>query len=382
MVSLPIYLDNHATTPTDPRVVEAMLPYFSECFGNAASLNHPFGRAARHAVEESRASIASAIGSSEPSEIVFTSGATESDNLAVIGSARALRDRGESIVTVQTEHKAVLDSCRHLEAEGFRATYLPARADGLVDLDALRGAITDSTILVSVMHANNEIGAIQDIAAIGRLCRERGVLFHTDAAQSLGKVPLDVRETPVDLISFTAHKMYGPKGVAGLYVRRGAVRPAIQMHGGGHEFGLRSGTLNVAGIVGLAAALKLCLADREAENLRIGALRDRLQQALTTAIPEALLNGHPVQRLPGNLNLSLPRAAHERLASLLQDVALSAGSACSSGSSAGSHVLKAIGRTDAQASSAIRIGVGRFNTDEEIDYFARRVVEATCGSAI
>ncbi|HZP84454.1 MAG TPA: IscS subfamily cysteine desulfurase [Chthonomonadaceae bacterium] len=376
MIRTPIYFDNNATTPTDPRVVEAMLPYFTEHFGNAASQTHSFGWTAQQAVETARKAIAAAINAS-PREIVFTSGATESDNLAIKGVSEAYADRGSHIVTVQTEHKAILDSCKHLEKHGFQVTYLPPEPDGLLDLNRLADAITEKTILVSVMQANNEIGVVQDIAAIGALCRERGVLFHTDASQSLGKVPLDVEAMHIDLASFTAHKLYGPKGIGALYVRRRdpQVNLAIQMDGGGHERGFRSGTLNVTGIVGFGKAVEICMQEREQETARLVHLRDRLKRGLQSALPNVCVNGHETQRLPGNLNVSFHGVVSDSLMMGLSDVALSSGSACSSGSLAPSYVLKALGLREETALSAIRFGLGRFNTEEEVDYVIGRCVE-------
>jgi cysteine desulfurase len=376
MVKTPIYFDNNATTPTDPRVVEAMLPYFTEVFGNAASRTHSFGWDAAQAVDDARAAIARAI-NADPKEIIFTSGATESDNLAIKGVAEAYADRGNHIVTVQTEHKAVIDSCKHLERLGFCVTYLQPQPDGLLDLAALADAITERTILVSVMQANNEIGVLQDVAAIGALCRARGVLFHTDASQSLGKVPLDVQAMPIDLISCTAHKLYGPKGIGALYVRRRdpQVRLALQMDGGGHERGFRSGTLNVTGIVGFGKAVELCMQEREQETTRLTYLRDRLKNGLQSALPDVRVNGHETQRLPGSLNLAFAGVESDSLMMGLNDVAFSSGSACSSGSISPSYVLKALGLRDEVALTSVRFGLGRFNTEAEVDYVIARCIE-------
>lgn len=382
MVRLPIYLDNNATTPADPRVVEAMFPYFTELFGNAASTGHGFGRAARAAVEKARADIARCLNAAGPREIVFTSGSTESDNLAIKGVAEACgnADRGRHIITAQTEHKAVLDTCHHLERAGYTVTYLPVDGCGLVDLDQLADAITDETILVTIMAGNNEIGVVQDIAAIGALCRSRGVLFHTDATQFVGKLPFDARAMNVDLASLTAHKIYGPKGCGALYVRRDAsVQLTAQMDGGGHEAGFRSGTLNVTGIVGLAKALELCVEEQPVEIPRLTALRERLKGGLEARLDGVHLNGHPTQRLPGHLSLRFDGVRGERLLAALPDIALSSVSACSSGSSAPSHVLRALGLTDEQAFSTVRFGIGRFNTAEEVDFVVERVAEAARG---
>jgi cysteine desulfurase len=376
MLRLPIYLDNHATTPTDPRVAEAMLPYLTEFYGNAASATHSFGQTARKAVECARSCIAHHIGAESPHEIVFTSGATEADNLAVKGIAEALSDRGNHLVTVQTEHPAVLNACRHLEKVGFETTYLPVDHEGHIDLEELKAAITDRTILVSVMAANSEIGTIHDIAAVGALCRERGTLFHTDATQAVGKIPFDVRKMQVDYASFTAHKIYGPKGVGALYIRREAPRPIAQMDGGGQEQGIRSGTLNVPGIVGFAKALEICQQEREDEERRIRALRDRLYVGLTDALEGVTLNGSMDRRLPGNLNVSFKHVRTDALLMGLRDLAVSGGSACATGSPTPSYVLKAIGASDERALSAVRFGVGRFNTAEEIEYAIRMVSEA------
>ncbi len=380
MIRTPIYFDNNATTPTDPRVVEAMLPYFTERFGNAASRTHKLGWEAEAAVENARALLARAIGA-DPTEIVFTSGATESDNLALKGVAEAYAGKGSHLITAQTEHKAILDSCKHLEKRGFRVTYLKPRPDGLIDLEELADTITEQTLLVSIMHANNEIGVLQDVAAIGHLCHEQGVLFHTDASQSLGKVPIDVQKMQIDLASFTAHKLYGPKGIGALYVRRRdpQVRLAIQMDGGGHERGFRSGTLNVTGIVGFGKAAQICQEEMETERRRLTFLRDKLKNGLRSALSDVTINGHETQRLPGNLNLSFVGVESDSLMARLSDVALSSGSACNSGEVTPSYVLKAISLPDALALSAVRFGLGRFNTEEEVDYVIGRCVEAVNG---
>jgi cysteine desulfurase len=371
---LPIYLDNHATTPVDPRVLEAMLPYLSGKFGNAASHSHPFGWEAQAAVDNARAQIARLIGAS-PGEIVFTSGATESDNLAIKGVADAHKAKGNHIITAVTEHKAVLDSCKHLEQLGCRVTYLPVRADGRIDLDRLSDAFTGTTILVSLMAANNEAGVLQPMDEIGKLCRERGVLFHSDAVQALGRTPLDVNRMNLDLVSLTAHKNYGPKGCGALYVR-GGVHVAPIIDGGGHEHGMRSGTLNVPGVAGFGKACEISLAEMEEESRRIAGLRDRLRDRLLAGLDDLLLNGSMEHRLPGNLNISFLHVDGEELMTSLRDIAVSSGAACHSDKVEPSHVLKALGLSDAAAGSAIRFGVGRFNTEAEVDYVADRVVMA------
>jgi len=374
-VKLPIYLDNHATTPLDPRVVDEMLPYFKEKFGNAASRSHQFGWEAEAAVEKAREQVAKLIGATAK-EIVFTSGATESDNLAIKGVAEAYRDKGDHIVTCATEHKAVLDSCKHLEKEGFRVTYLTVGKDGLTDLDDLKRALDDHTILVSIMFANNEIGVLQPIAEIGAICREHGVLFHTDAVQAIGKVPVNVEQQNIDLASITAHKLYGPKGVGALYVRRKnpRVELAPMIDGGGHERGMRSGTLNVPGIVGLGKACDICREEMAVESARLRALRDRLKDKIFAGLDEVYVNGSMEHRLPGNLNLSFANVEAEPLLMGINDVAVSTGSACSSAAIEPSHVLKALGAGDLTHGS-IRFGIGRFNSQAEIDYVAARVVE-------
>jgi cysteine desulfurase len=388
-VKLPIYLDNHATTPLDPRVLDEMLPYFREKFGNAASRNHQFGWEAEVAVEKAREQVAKLIGASAK-EIVFTSGATESDNLAIKGVVEKhprvphfspvlgeVGDRShDHIVTCVTEHKAVLDSCKHLEKEGFRVTYLPVGKDGLIDLDDVKRALDDKTILVSIMFANNEIGVLQPIAEIGRLCRERGILFHTDAVQAIGKVPVNVEEQNIDLASITAHKLYGPKGVGALYVRRKNPRVELAplIDGGGHEHGMRSGTLNVPGIVGLGKACELCREEMATEAARLRALRDRLKDKIFAGLDDVYVNGSMEHRLPGNLNVSFANVEAEPLLMGINDIAVSTGSACSSAAIEPSHVLKALGAGDLTHGS-IRFGIGRFNTQAEIDYVAARVVE-------
>lgn len=374
-MKLPIYMDYHATTPVDPRVLERMIPYFTEKFGNAASRNHSFGWTAEAAVEKAREQVAALIGA-DAKEIVFTSGATESNNLAVKGVAEFLKDKGRHIVTSRIEHKAVLDSCRALEREGWTVTYLDPSREGLVSAEQVAAALRPDTVLVSVMFANNEIGTINDVAGIGAVCRAKGVYFHTDAVQGLGKVPFDVNEAKADLVSITAHKMYGPKGVGALYVRRKPrVRLNPQMDGGGHERGMRSGTLNVPGIVGLGAAAEIAMQDMPAEMKRIAALRDRLKERITSRVTHVHLNGHPEKRLPGNLNLSFSYVEGESMLMALKDVAVSSGSACTSASLEPSYVLRALGLGDEQAHSSIRFGLGRFTTEEEVDFVADLVVQ-------
>jgi cysteine desulfurase len=374
-IKLPIYLDNHATTPLDPRVLEAMLPFFTSRFGNAASNSHSFGWEAAAAVEKARRQIAASIGAS-PQEIVFTSGATESDNLAVKGVAEGCREKGDHIITAVTEHKAVLDSCNHLQKIGCRVTYLPVGSDGLIDLDQLRDAFTDRTILVSIMAANNETGVLQPIEEIGRLCRDRGVLFHSDAVQALGKIPLDVNRANLDLASLTAHKVYGPKGCGALYVRQTASARLVPLiDGGGHENGLRSGTLNVPSIVGFGKTCEIAQQEMPEESCRLAGLRNRLRDRLITDLDHVTINGSMEHRLPGNLNISFLDVEGEALLTGLNDVALSSGSACSSGKTHASYVLKALGLSDEAAGSAIRFGIGRFNTEAEIDYVSGRIIE-------
>jgi cysteine desulfurase len=376
MVKLPIYMDNHATTPLDPRVLEAMMPYFTDRFGNAASRNHKFGWEAEEAVENARQQIAALIGA-DPREIVLTSGATESDNLAVKGVAAMYREKGDHIITCVTEHKAILDTCKHLEKDGFRVTFLPVDSKGFVDLDDVRKAITDKTILISIMTANNEVGVVQDIKGIGKLARERGVLFHTDAVQAAGKVPFSVNEMNVDIASLSAHKFYGPKGVGALYVRRRNPRVLLTpiIDGGGHERGMRSGTLNVPGIVGFGKAAQIAregLAEESAEMFR---LREKLRTTLERELDEVYINGDLEKRLPGNLNMSFAYVEGESLLMGINDIAVSSGSACTSASLEPSYVLKALGVGEDLAHTSIRFGIGRFNTEEEVDYVAARVIE-------
>jgi cysteine desulfurase len=375
-MKLPIYLDNHATTAVDPRVLSAMMPYFTEYFGNAASRNHAFGWQAEEAVEKARKQIASLIGANSK-EIIFTSGATESNNLAIKGVAQMYGEKGNHIITAASEHKATLDTCKHLEKEGCRVTYLPLRADGLIDLDMLREAMTDKTILVSIMFANNEIGVLQPIREIGKLCKERGVLLHSDGVQAVGKVPVNVIQDNIDLLSLSGHKFYGPKGIGALYVRRKAPRVQLtaQIDGGGHERGMRSGTLNVPGIVGLGAASELAQREMPEESVRLRNLRDYLKQRLESELDEVFINGSMEHRLPNNLNMSFAYVEGESLLMGINDIAVSSGSACTSATLEPSYVLKALGMGDDLAHSSIRFGLGRFNTKEEIDYTADRLVE-------
>ncbi len=425
-MKLPIYMDYHATTPMDPRVLQAMTPYFVDDFGNAASRNHAFGWKAEAAVEKARKQIAALIGCSDK-EIVFTSGATESNNLAIKGVVDFYKDKGDHIITLTTEHKAVLDTCKRLERQrqeridelkiqrlmeitgqdvnpddlaaleikhslendallkrwidkvrvGARVTYLSPKKDGLIDLEQLRAAITDKTILVSVMLANNEIGVVQPVNEIGAICREKGVLFHTDAVQGVGKVPFDVEAAKADLVSVTAHKMYGPKGVGALYVRRKPrVRIREQIDGGGHERGMRSGTLNVAGIVGFGAAAEIAKNEMAAEAVRLAALRDRLWKGVSAKLDYLTVNGSMTSRLPGNLNVSFAFAEGEALMMAIKDVAVSSGSACTSASLEPSYVLRALGVEEEMAHSSIRFGLGRFSTEEEVDYVIDLMVRA------
>jgi cysteine desulfurase len=374
-VKLPIYLDYHATTPVDPRVLEAMLPFFTETFGNPASRNHKFGWAASTAVEKARKQVAKLINASAK-EIIFTSSASESNNLAIKGLAHRRHDH-DHIVTMATEHKAVLNSAQRLAKEGFSVTHARVHPDGLVDLDDLKQAITDKTLLVSIMAANNEIGVIQPLAEIGRICRERGVLFHTDAAQATGKIPLDVEAMQIDLLSIAGHKMYAPKGIGALYVRRRGtpVELVPVTDGGGHEGGLRSGTLNVPGIVGLGAACEICRQEMAEESRRLAAMRDRLKDGLVAALDGVHINGSLEHRLPNNLSVSFPGIDLATLMAALSDIALSSGSACTSGTPEPSYVLQALGVSEEVANTPLRFGLGRFNTEEEIDYCLKRVVE-------
>jgi cysteine desulfurase len=376
-MKLPIYMDYQATTPVDPRVVDSMLPFFTEKFGNPASRQHRFGWVTEEAVESARAIIARSIGA-EPREIIFTSGATESNNLALKGAAEALKQKGNHIVTVQTEHRSVLDPCRRLEKLGFLVTYLPVDEHGILDPDQLRAAITPKTTLVSVMIANNEIGTVQDIRSIGSICRESGILFHADATQALGKLPIDVQELKIDLLSCSAHKIYGPKGIGALYARNSNPRVKLvsQMDGGGHERGIRSGTLNVAGIVGLARAVELVIVSMNDESKRLAGLRDKMLGSVTAQLDDVCLNGHPTNRLPNNLNISFLGVEDNALMMSMKDVAVSTGSACSTADPEPSHVLKALRLRPERLHSAIRFSIGRFTTEEEVDYVVARVVES------
>jgi cysteine desulfurase len=373
----PIYMDNSATTRCDPRVVEAMLPYLAENFGNAASRNHSFGWTAEEAVEKAREQIAALIGASAK-EIVLTSGATESDNMALKGAIEFYGSKGKHIITSPIEHKAIIDTARWLERRGCEITWLPVGTDGLVDPQDVEKAIRPDTVLVSLMHGNNEIGVLNPMAEIGAICKKHGVLFHTDAAQTAGKVPIDVNAMGVDMVSLSAHKMYGPKGIGALYVRRKSPRVRISplFHGGGHERGMRSGTLPVHQIVGLGAAAEIGMQELEAESAYTQGLRDRLLKKIVENVPEVLINGSMEERMPNNLNISFTFIEGESLLMALRDVAVSSGSACTSASLEPSYVLRAIGVEDENAHSSIRFGIGRFNTEEEIDYVADLVIEA------
>ncbi|OIQ99513.1 cysteine desulfurase IscS [mine drainage metagenome] len=371
---LPIYMDYSATTPVDPRVAAAMIPYLTEKFGNPASRSHSFGWVADEAVERARDQVAALV-NADPKEIVWTSGATESNNLALKGAANFYADKGKHIVTVQTEHKAVLDTVRELERQGFSATYLDPEPNGLIDLEKLKAALRPDTVIVSVMYVNNEIGVIQDIAAIGEICRERGILFHVDAAQATGKVVIDLQKLKVDLMSFSAHKTYGPKGIGALYVRRKPrVRLEAQMHGGGHERGFRSGTLATHQIVGMGEAFHIAKMEMATENERVRMLRDRLWKGLS-GMEEVYLNGDMEQRVPHNLNVSFNFVEGESLIMAVKDIAVSSGSACTSASLEPSYVLRALGRNDELAHSSIRFTVGRFTTVEEVDFAVKLLQE-------
>jgi cysteine desulfurase len=374
-VTLPIYMDNHATTPLDPRVLEAMMPYLTGIFGNAASRNHSFGWEAERAVDKAREQVAKIIGASAK-EIIFTSGATESNNLAIKGIAEMYRERGNHIITQATEHKAVLDTCKKLEKQGYRVTYLPVQADGLIDIEDLKRAIDDQTILVSIMFANNEIGVVQPIREIGKLCHEKGVLFHTDAVQAVGKIPVNVIDDNIDVLSLSGHKIYGPKGVGALYVRRRNPRVQIaeQINGGGHERGMRSGTLNVPGIVGLGAACEICQNEMAGEAAREIDLREYLKAKLENALDYTQINGNMDHHLPGNLNMSFIYVEGESLLMGINDIAVSSGSACTSATLEPSYVLKSLGLGDDVAHSSIRFGIGRFNTKAEVDYVADKII--------
>ena len=374
MLKLPVYLDNNATTPMDPRVLETMIPYFTEHFGNAASRNHPFGWEAEEAVDYAREQVAKLIGA-DPKEIIFTSGATEGDNLAIKGVYEMYASKGNHVITVVTEHKAVLDTCKHLEKIGGDVTYLSVAEDGLIDLKELEASIKPTTVLIAVMYANNEVGVIQPVREISAIARKHGVLFFTDATQAVGKIPVDVNKDGIDLLTFTAHKMYGPKGVGALYVRRKnpRVKVTAQMDGGGHERGMRSGTLNVPGIVGFGRACELCRLDMEEDTKRISALRDKLENALTQ-IEESYVNGNREHRLPHVANISFKYVEGEGLMmGFNKNIALSSGSACTSASLEPSYVLKALGLGDDLAHSSLRFGLGRFTTEEQIDYTIEHV---------
>jgi len=367
-IKIPIYMDNHATTRVDPRVVEAMLPFFTETYGNAASRSHSYGWDAEKAIDLAREQVAATIGASGR-EIVWTSGATESDNLAIKGAAEFYKDRGRHIVTSAIEHKAVLDSCKRLERDGFEVTYLPVSTDGRVSAESVRAAMTDKTILVSIMLANNEIGTVNPVEEIGAVVKERGALFHIDAVQGTGKIPFDVERAKADLVSLTAHKMYGPKGIGALYVRRKPrVRLTALLDGGGHERGMRSGTLNDPGIVGFGKAAEIAIAEMAHESVRVLAMRERLRKGIQARVTDTFVNGSLEHRLPGNLNISFAYVEGEAMLMALKDVAVSSGSACTSASLEPSYVLRALGVEEEMAHTSIRFGLGRFNTDEEVDY--------------
>ena len=375
MVKLPIYMDNHATTPLDKRVLEAMLPYFTERFGNAASRNHSFGWEAEEAVDKARGQIAGLI-HAQSKEIIFSSGATESDNLAIKGVLEFYKEKGNHIITCVTEHKAILDSCRALERGGkATVTYLPVDKYGMIDPEAVRKAITDKTVLITLMYANNEVGTIHPIAEIGKIAKEKGIVFHSDATQAVGKIPVDVEKDGIDLMSLSGHKMYGPKGIGAIYVRSKGprVRLTPQMDGGGHERGMRSGTLNVTGIIGLGKACEIAGDEMLEENRRLHELRDKLQAGIFERLDEVYLNGHPTERLPGNLNVSFAYVEGESLLMGISDIAVSSGSACTSATLEPSYVIRALGTDEELAHSSIRFGLGRFNTEEEVDYVTARV---------
>jgi len=375
-VKLPIYMDNHATTQMDPRVLDAMMPYLTDTFGNAASRNHAFGWEAEIAVETAREQIAKLIGATAK-EIIFTSGATEGNNLAIKGVAEMYKERGNHIITQVTEHKAVLDTCKRLEKYGYRVTYLPVNKDGMIEMEDLRKAMDDKTILVSIMFANNEIGTVQPVAEIGKLCHEKGIVFHTDAVQAVGKIPVDVQAMNIDILTFSGHKIYGPKGVGAMYVRRRnpRVQIAAQIDGGGHERGMRSGTLNVPGIVGIGKACELCQQEMAAEAVREQTMRDHLKQKFESVLDYVHVNGSWEHRLPGNLNMSFVYVEGESLLMGINDVAVSSGSACTSATLEPSYVLKALGLGDDVAHSSIRFGLGRFNTMEEVDYVGDKIID-------
>ena len=375
-IKLPIYFDNHATTQVDPRVVEAMVPYFTDKYGNAASRNHEYGWKAEEAVENARGQIAKLINAT-PKEIVFTSGATESTNLAIKGVAEMYREKGNHIITQVTEHKATLDTCKRLEKNGYEVTYLAVHKDGRISLDELRKAITPKTILISIMYANNEIGVVQPIAEIGKIAKEKGVFLHVDGVQAVGKIPVDVQKDGIDLMSISAHKIYGPKGVGALYVRRKnpRVQLAAQIDGGGHERGMRSGTLNVPGIVGLGKACELCGQEMAQESEKLFKLRERLRESIMSRLDETFINGSMEHRLPHNINISFAYVEGESLLMGINDIAVSSGSACTSATLEPSYVLKALGVGEDLAHTSIRFGLGRFNTEEEVDYVTAKVID-------
>jgi cysteine desulfurase len=377
MFKLPVYMDNNSTTRTDPRVLEAMMPYFTEKFGNSASRNHAYGWETEEGVDLAREQVASIINASSK-EIIFTSGATESNNLAIKGVAAMYKKKGNHIISASTEHKAVIDTCMRLERDGCTVTFLPVDKYGIVSPQQVADAITDKTIIVSIMAANNEIGTVHPMKEIGAICKAKGVLFHTDATQAVGKIPMDVEDMGIDLLSMTAHKMYGPKGVGALYVRRKdpRVRLDAMLDGGGHERGMRSGTLNVTGIVGMGMAAEICRKELHSESERLLKLRNRLHEGISSKLEDAYLNGHPIHRLPGNLNISFAFVEGEGLMMGIKDVAVSSGSACTSASLEPSYVLKALGLGDELAHSSIRFGLGRFNTEEEVDFVINDVVRA------
>jgi cysteine desulfurase len=375
MVKLPIYMDNHATTPLDKRVLEAMLPYFTEKFGNAASRNHSFGWEAEEVVDKARGQIARLI-HAQSKEIIFSSGATESDNLAIKGVLEFYKEKGNHIITCVTEHKAILDSCRALERNGSATvTYLPVDEYGMIDPEAVRKAITNQTVLITLMYANNEVGTIHPIAEIGKIVKEKGIAFHSDATQAVGKIPVDVEKDGIDLMSMSGHKIYGPKGIDAIYVRSKGprVRLTSQMDGGGHERGMRSGTLNVTGIIGLGKACEIAGGEMLEENRRLRELRDKLQAGIFERLDEVYLNGHPTKRLPGNLNVSFAYVEGESLLMGISDIAVSSGSACTSATLEPSYVIRALGTDEELAHSSIRFGLGRFNTEEEVDYVTDRI---------
>ncbi|MSR49681.1 MAG: IscS subfamily cysteine desulfurase [Planctomycetaceae bacterium] len=377
MFKLPVYMDNNSTTRTDPRVLEAMMPYFTEKFGNSASRNHAYGWETEEGVDLAREQVASIINASSK-EIIFTSGATESNNLAIKGVAAMYKKKGNHIISAVTEHKAVIDTCMRLERDGCSVTFLPVDKYGIVSPQQVADAITDKTVIVSIMAANNEIGTVHPLKEIGAICKAKGVLFHTDATQTVGKIPMDVEDMGIDLLSMTAHKMYGPKGVGALYVRRKdpRVRLDAMIDGGGHERGMRSGTLNVTGIVGMGMAAEICRKELHSESERLLKLRNRLHEGISSKLEDAYLNGHPIHRLPGNLNISFAFVEGEGLMMGIKDVAVSSGSACTSASLEPSYVLKALGLGDELAHSSIRFGLGRFNTEEEVDFVINDVVRA------